>query len=285
MVSASSTNNRQHPTDPQANAVEPASVIQTPTTVTADKPRSTQERSKRDDDLRSSVAALSALANDELDLVQLLTRVAQWAVEAIPGADGSGLTLISKGGQPKLIVATAPFVTEIDNIQYSLEQGPCVTAAALGHTVVSGSLGSDQRWPQFGSKVARLGVHSAVSLPLITADGVVGAMNVYAHSKHAFDNRAAALGEAFAGPAAIAVQNAAILEDAVQLVEQLQAAQTARSVVDRAVGMLIGRFAANEHEALERLRAISQHEHRKLADVAQQVIDETVRGARSRPHP
>ena len=133
---------------------------------------------------------------------------------------------------------------------------------------MSGSLGSDQRWPQFGSKVARLGVHSAVSLPLITAHGVVGAMNVYAHGKHVFDDRAAALGEAFAGPAAVAVQNAAILAQALRLARHLEASQATRSIVDRAVGMLMSRTGIDEHDALERLRALSQQEHRKLVDVA-----------------
>jgi hypothetical protein len=107
-------------------------------------------------------------------------------------------------------------------------------------------------------------------------------MNVYAHAKHAFDDRAAALGEAFAAPAAIAVQNAAILAEARRLAEQLQAAQTARSIIDRAVGILMSRSGATEHEALDRLRTLSQHEHRKLPEVAQQLIDEAVRRARSR---
>ena len=57
----------------------------------------------------------------------------------------------------------------------------------------------------------RLGVHRAMSLPLIAPDGVVGAMNVYAHGKYTFDDRAAELGEIFATPAAIAVQNAHVL--------------------------------------------------------------------------
>jgi hypothetical protein len=64
---------------------------------------------------------------------------------------------------------------------------------------MSGSLGGDQRWPQFGSRVARLGVHSVVSLPLVTNAGVLGAMNVYAHQKNAFPADARRLGELFRG--------------------------------------------------------------------------------------
>jgi GAF domain-containing protein len=115
-------------------------------------------------------------------LEESLTRVAQFAVRAIPGAEGAGLTLLEEN-RSDTIVATAEFVTQIDDIQYSLGQGPCISAAADRQTVMSGSLGGDQRWPQFGSRVARLGVHSVVSLPLVTNTGVLGAMNVYAHQK------------------------------------------------------------------------------------------------------
>jgi hypothetical protein len=132
---------------------------------------------EEEEDLRESLAGLSRLAADRLPLEDLLTQVATYAVRAIPGADGAGLTLLEED-RADTIVATAPFVTEVDDIQYGIEQGPCISAAREGQTVMSGSLGGDPRWPRFGGRVARLGVHSVVSLPLITPDGVVSAMNV-----------------------------------------------------------------------------------------------------------
>lgn len=230
-------------------------------------------------DLRRSLDALLTLSSHELGLTQLLTRVARYAVQAIPGADGSGLTSLE--GRLTTLVATDSFVDEVDSIQYALRQGPCVVAAADGLTVVSGSLGSDRRWLQFGSKVARLGVHSAVSLPLVTSGGLIGTMNVYARAKYAFDDQAVALGEAFAGPAAVTVQNAQLLAQAQRLVERLETAQSTRSVVDRAVGVLMSRTGLDEQQALDRLRTLSQREHRKLPDVAHQLLDEAVRRARS----
>ena len=160
-----------------------------------------ERRSAEEEDLRESLEGLSRLAAGRLPLEDLLTQVATYAVQAIPGADGAGLTLLEED-RTDTIVATAPFVTEVDDIQYGMEQGPCISAAREGHTVMSGSLGGDPRWPRFGGRVARLGVHSVVSLPLITPDGVVGAMNVYAHDKNVFDDRAAELGQIFAAPAA-----------------------------------------------------------------------------------
>lgn len=236
---------------------------------------------EEEEDLRESLAGLSRLAADRLPLEDLLTQVATYAVQAIPGADGAGLTLLEED-RADTIVATAPFVTEVDDIQYGMEQGPCISAAREGQTVMSDSLGGDPRWPRFGGRVARLGVHSVVSLPLITPDGVVGAMNVYAHDKNAFDDRAAELGQIFAAPAAIAVHNAHVLAQTRRLANKLQSALEVRGVIDRAVGIVMSRSGSTEHEALERLRSLSQHEHRKLAEVASQIVDEAVARARAR---
>lgn len=102
------------------------------------------------DDLRESLTFLSQLATGNLGLEDSLVQVAGYAVQAIPGADGAGLTLI-ESDRSDTIVSSAEFVTAIDDIQYSIGQGPCISAAATGITVRSGSLGGDPRWPQFGS--------------------------------------------------------------------------------------------------------------------------------------
>ena len=141
-------------------------------------------------ELRESLTSLSRLATGQLSLEQILTQVAEFAVRAIPGADGAGLTLL-ENNRGDTIVATAPFVRAVDDIQYRIREGPCISAAAEGRTMRSGSLGGEPRWPRFGPRVSRLGVHSVLSLPLVTPDGVFGAMNVYAHDKNVFDERAA----------------------------------------------------------------------------------------------
>lgn len=53
----------------------------------------------------------------------------------------------------------------------------------------------EKMWPRFGPRVGRLGVHSALSLPLLLPGQVVGAINVYARGKAAFDDHATHLGE------------------------------------------------------------------------------------------
>jgi len=235
-------------------------------------------------DLNDSLAGLARLSAVRLSLEELLTRVAELAVRAVPGADGAGLTLLQQD-RADTIVKSAEFVKEIDDIQYRLGEGPCITAAQTGHTMRSGSLSGDERWPRFGPRAGRLGVHSVLSLPLMTPNGVVGAMNVYARARNAFDDHAAEVGEFYATPAAITVHNAHTLDQTARLASQLQAALASRPVIDQAIGILRSRSGLTAEEAFERLRHISQTEHTKLAVVAAHVVDEAVRRARARRNP
>ena len=180
------------------------------------------------------------------------------------------------------IVATAEFVRQIDAIQYGLGEGPCISAAAENRTFRSGSIGEEKAWPRFGRRVLRLGVHSVLSLPLATPAGVLGAMNVYAHERDAFTERAVELGELFAVPAAVSVQNAQALAQAKRLTAQLQVALTNRAVIDQALGIIMSRTGATAEEAFDRLRIISQKENRKLSAVADATVAEAVRRARAR---
>jgi GAF domain-containing protein len=241
----------------------------------------------REQDLRTGLATLAALVTNALPLTELLARVASSAVQAIPGADGVGVTLLrpergEKRGQS--LAASHPFVTEIDLVQYELlDEGPCITAAAEHAVVLSGSVGTDDRWPRFGPRVARLGVHSVLSLPMLLPDGeTVGALNAYSRSTDAFDEHSTSVGQLFATPAGVAVHNAQVLERARAQAAQLQTALGSRAVIDQAIGILRSRSGDSADEAFARLRAISQGENVKLAVVAERVVDEAVRRARAR---
>ena len=237
-------------------------------------------------DLRASLDDLAGLVTEGLDLKEVLRRVATFAVTAVPGADGAGVTLLrphGDGNEVEAVAASHEFVAEIDKIQYvTLNEGPCITAALERRTVRSGSLGGDDQWARFGPRVGRLGVHSVLSLPLLLPSQVVGAINVYARAKDAFDDRAAGLGEAFAHPAAVAVHNAQVLTRALELTAHLQAGLQNRPIIDQAIGLIRGRSGVSAEEALDRLRAISHDEHRKLNEVARQMVDQAVRRAQAR---
>ena len=252
------------------------------------KARSQDEQDEQDEQyLQASLSALARMSNGTLMLEEVLTRVAEFAVSAIPHAEGAGVTMIEQG-RLDTIVASATFVRAVDAVQYGLGEGPCISAARERRTMRSGSLGGEQRWPRFGPRVGRLGVHSVLSLPLVlpgNSEPAVGAINVYAHPKDAFDDRAQQLGELFAVPAAVAVHNAQVLAQTQRMTEQLQAALTNRAVIDQAIGILISRSGDTADEAFAVLRTISQRDSTKLATVAKKIVDEAARRARARTRP
>lgn len=233
------------------------------------------------DDLDESLAGLSGLLTGDQPLQETLVHIAEFGVLAIPGAEGAGLTML-EDDRPQTVVASAEFVRVVDDVQYGLGEGPCLQAVASRRTQTSGSLGGEARWPRFGPRVGRMGVHSVLSLPLLLPDRVVGAMNVYAHAKNAFGPEAVRIGELFARPAAVSVRNALILARSHRLAAQLEAALTNRAVIDQALGVIMSRAGSTPEEAFDRLRAMSQSQHVKVAEVARTLVDEAVRRARAR---
>jgi transcriptional regulator with GAF, ATPase, and Fis domain len=237
-------------------------------------------------DLHASLAGIAKLVAGAYSLEELLGRVARFATDAIPGADGAGVTLW-RPERPDIALATlaasADFVREIDEIQYAVvDEGPCITAAREMRTVRSGCLDEEDLWPQFGPRVAAMGVHSALSLPLVVRERVVGAINIYAFERDAFDQRAAEVGQLFAAPAAVAVHNAHVLAAVLASTRQMQQELSSRPIIDQAIGLVRARTGATTDYVFAELQQISQRENIALTAVAQRIVDQAVDRAKSR---
>jgi GAF domain-containing protein len=247
---------------------------------------STAQREADEDDLRAGLRGLAGIVAGARGVSELLGEVAEFAADAIPGVDGAGVALIEVGkGRPTLqsTSATAGFVHTIDAVQYDeLREGPCITCMQSRRATVSGSLGADGRWPHFGGRVARMGVHSALSLPLIVGEHVIGAINCYAGGQDAFGEHAVLLGSQFAGPAAVSIYNAGLLAGARARAEKLEEALDHRAVIDQAVGIIRSRSGASAEVAFNRLVQMSQNGNVKLRVIAARLVDDAVRRAHAR---
>jgi signal transduction histidine kinase len=206
----------------------------------------------QDLDLRSGLGQLSQLIMRPHSLPDTLRHIAVYAEKAIPGAEGAGLTLFH-GSRPATVVASATFVRDVDAVQYKIGEGPCITAAAERRTVRLASVDGAVEYPRFGPQAAEMGIHSMLSLPLLSEgiDGdVLGSINVYAHGRNVFDDRAQELGELFAVPAAISVRNAQALSEALLLTGRLESALVKRAAADRTAGAALRR-AVRDREAAD----------------------------------
>jgi GAF domain-containing protein len=247
---------------------------------------SATQRDADEADLYAGLRGVAGIVAGAQGVIDLLRDVAEFAAQAIPGADGVSICLIDpREGIPsaQTWAATQLLVHEIDTAQYDeLKEGPCITCMESRRPTVSGSLGSDSRWPHFGGRTARMRVHSALALPLVVGNEVIGSINAYAKNRDAFGEHAVRLGSQFAGTAAVSVYNAQLLANAHERTMRLQRALDSRSVIDQAIGIIRSRSGGTEDEAFERLAHISQNENIKLYAVAAQLVEEAVRRARAR---
>jgi hypothetical protein len=138
------------------------------------------------------------------DLAVALTEMVRCAVATVPGADAGGISVASASTQG-VHGSTSASVAELDAVQHSVSEGPCVSALndPLGGraVVVAADLaGSDAaRWPQFARSAVEHGFPAALSLQLPAAAGVGAALNLYGRQVASFEPGALVLADMFVG--------------------------------------------------------------------------------------
>jgi GAF domain-containing protein len=205
-----------------------------------------------------------------------LQRVADLAVEQLSGCDLAGVTLV-RDGVPTTAVFTDPEAPEIDRAQYDTGQGPCLDAYHTGVILRIDETMDDDRWTEFASAAFSHGVRSTLSLPLRGEDDIIGALNLYSRSPHAFAENEQ-MATVFVAHAAAALASAQAYSAAQALNEQLRTALASRAVIEQAKGVLMRDHRIDAEEAFEMLRHASQHTNRKLRDVAGAIVNDAIKG-------
>ena len=198
----------------------------------------------------AAVAALTRYFVGNQTLGQSLHQVAELSIEALPQADHVGITLLVDG-KLKTSIFTHPEVPEIDQAQYRTGEGPCVDAYRDATTYIIESTRHPGRWQAFRDSAARHGVLSTMSLPMITHDGPIGALNMYAETEATFGDDDLDVGELFASQAAFLLANAQAYWDARVLSENLEQAMMSRASIEQAKGMIMTSVGCGPDEAIK----------------------------------
>lgn len=207
-----------------------------------------------------------------------LYRVADLAVRFLPSCDACGVSMVVKG-LVSTRVASGPMAQRVDAHQYAVNEGPCLDAVRTGRMLKVDSFAEEARWPRFVPMALEEGVVSSYSVPLKVGGRTVGALNLYSRSK-AFDHQDEAMVGMIASPAAVALANAQAYHRIRDVVDQLNVALTSRDLIGQAKGIIMERESCSADQAFDVLRVRSQAGNQKLVDVARDVVDSTVGGAK-----
>ena len=140
-------------------------------------------------------------------LARLLDDLSDQVREIVP--DCVGLSLASLDGDEKLtftVAASSAEMAMFDALQY-LDGGPCEEAMSLGQPLRTDDLHEEQ-WRLLAEATAATGVRSTLSFPMWEGGRVVGGVNLYGASAHAFVGSEEALGALLGSSAREAVSNA-----------------------------------------------------------------------------
>ncbi|MFF3181257.1 GAF and ANTAR domain-containing protein [Rhodococcus pyridinivorans] len=212
--------------------------------------------------------------DEHASLAKTLDVITRAAVELVPGAEHAGITLVARGSRFESRAATSALPGRIDELQYTMRDGPCVQAIWEKETIRVDDMEHEDRWPAFASEAARLGAHSMLAVRLYTTDDTVGALNLHSSQVGAFDDDSVDIASTLATHAAFAAV-AAVRE------EQFRAALASRDVIGQAKGVLMERFGLDAESAFEMLRRLSQERNQLVRDLAVEVV-ETARPPRER---
>lgn len=201
----------------------------------------------------------------ETGVTDTLERAVHLAVELVPGCDHAGVSLVHSNRPIDTPAATSDVIRQADELQYELQQGPCLQSIRDEDTIWSANLAEDPRWPAWGPRVAEFGVHSILSFLLFTDQDTLGALNLYSANEDGFSEDDREDGLALAAHCAVALA-------AAQDVENLNAAVAARTVIGQAQGILMERFDLDPDQAFALLRRVSQAENTKLHHIAVELV-------------
>jgi GAF domain-containing protein len=222
-------------------------------------------------DLASAYGQLLNLLTDSPDLNEFLDQMVALAARVVAPAAACGLTT-RRDGQPFTVATSSGLAAQIDELQYGAGEGPCLQTLRTGEVIEVRDLVAETRWPRYRPHAVANGIASSLSLPLRVGGQTLGALNFYSHQADAFAGSAREQAEAFAAQCAAALTLTLRQADHARIQSQFGTALTSRSVIDQAIGILMGQQRCTAAQAFDLLRQASQHRNRKLRDVAADII-------------
>ncbi|MHC6593831.1 GAF and ANTAR domain-containing protein [Arthrobacter sp. C152] len=234
----------------------------------------------------SATDQVQNLILESADFEEFLNELARFSAHQMAG-DGDdalcGITLL-RDRKAATIGWSSESAREVDEIQYSLAQGPCLTAAKEEREVYVPDLFKEDRWgPDYAAAVASHGLRSVLSLPFNLQGEAKAALNLYSDVPHKFDGFAAVRARGFTREISEALRLAVRFSLHADSATNLRATLESRTIIDIAIGIVMAQNRCSQEAAVEILTEASSNSNTKLRDIAKSLVD-SVGGSGARTH-
>jgi GAF domain/ANTAR domain len=186
---------------------------------------------------------------------------------------GAAVTLMTTTGSEAIAAFSDDSVRQIEEIQFSLGEGPARDAFALGRPILTRDMGTAfSTWPGYAPEVCRAGVGAAFAFPLQLGAVRFGVLTLY-------DSKARALSSEEISACLIFVEvvNETLMDgagDAGNLTPpSLAGAVSSRAEVYQAQGMVMVDLGVSLADALARMRAYAFSTGQTLNGLAVDIVE------------
>lgn len=195
-------------------------------------------------------------------------------LDALP-VSGVGLALMSDDGHEGVVAATDGQARQLEELQFTVGEGPCLDASRDGRPVLQPDLSETgpRRWLIFGPAVLDSGVAALFAFPLQVGAIRLGVLDIYRTTTGSLNAGQLAEALAFADAAVLVLLH---LQEQVNpgegLHPELIDASGWHSEIHQSTGFIAVQAAVGLTEALLILRARAFSDNRPILDVARDVL-------------
>jgi hypothetical protein len=221
---------------------------------------------------------LRALLHADTEDGRVVDRLCRICVEQL-SVTGAGIALLTPSGALATVAASDAVMRQVDELQFTVGEGPCVDAFRSGSPVLEPELGVRPvvRWPGFGAEATALGVLAVFAFPLQVGAMRLGALDLYRDAPGSLEADLLADALVLADAATRALLD---LEDSATTTPGLGSLDEPtlwRPEVHQATGRVMVQLGVGVQEAFLRLRAYAFAVGRPVSAVARDVAGGSLR--------
>lgn len=208
--------------------------------------------------------------HDEAPLDDALEQVLD-AARILFHATGTGLMAIDAERVLRYVAATDEPARMLEEAQDEVGEGPCVDALVYDELVQTRDFREDDRWPALKPKVPEQ-VRAILGVPVHVFGEPVGSLDAYLDEPYEWDESDVRALDAYSGLIGSLLASALEARERSEVIKQLQHALDNRVIIERAVGMLMGRDGIDAVAAFNRLRRAARDRRIRVAELAERVL-------------
>ena len=210
-----------------------------------------------------------------------LQRLLAATIESTPAllrVDAAGLLMVDGGGVLRPLAATDRGVGTMETLQVDLDEGPAVEAARQVAPVWTDDLEGDVRWQRLGWVAASYRSRGVLAVPVLADEDdpgdttAAGVVELVSFRRHRWSDKEVEAAVAHGATVSRLLRLGLAAGRSQERIERLRSTQNNRVVVEQAKGMLMERDRLLPAQAFQLLRTWARISHRRIADVAADVI-------------